>query len=84
TKHDTSSKSFSAFYNNTIITGRTGATAGNQELDDFLTMIFSTQEVAKYICRRIYRWFVYYDIDASVEANVITPLANIFRTNNYE
>lgn len=84
TKHDTSNKTFSSFYNNTIITGRTGTTAGNQELDDLLTMIFNTQEVAKYICRRLYRWFVYYDIDASVETNVIAPLANILRTNNYE
>ncbi|MBX9733938.1 MAG: DUF1800 domain-containing protein [Chitinophagaceae bacterium] len=84
TRHDTASKVFSSFYNNTIITGRTGATAGNQELDDLLTMIFNTQEVAKYICRRLYRWFVYYDIDASVEANMITPLANILRNNNYE
>jgi uncharacterized protein (DUF1800 family) len=84
TRHDVNSKTFSSFYNNTVITGRTGATAGNLELDDLLNMIFQTQEVAKYICRRLYRWFVYYDIDASVETNVITPLANIFRTNNYE
>jgi uncharacterized protein (DUF1800 family) len=84
TRHDVNSKTFSAFYNNTVITGRTGATAGNLELDDLLNMIFNTQEVAKYVCRRLYRWFVYYDIDASVETNVIAPLANIFRTNNYE
>jgi uncharacterized protein (DUF1800 family) len=84
TRHDVNSKTFSSFYNNTVITGRTGATAGNLELDDLLNMIFNTQEVAKYICRRLYRWFVYYDIDTSVETNIITPLANIFRTNNYE
>jgi hypothetical protein len=40
--------------------------------------------VAKHICRNIYRWFVYYDIDAATETNVITPLAQIFRNNNYE
>lgn len=84
TRHDVNNKIFSAFYNNTVIQGRTGATAGNAELDDLLNMIFAAQEVAKYICRRLYRWFVYYDIDASVESNVITPLANIFRANNYE
>ena len=84
TRHDTNPKVFSAFYNNTVIAGRTGTTAGDIELDEMLTMIFNVQEVAKYICRRIYRWFVYYDIDASVESNIITPLANIFRSNNYE
>ena len=84
TRHDTTNKQFSAFYNNTVIQGKTGVTAGDQELDALMDMIFSTQEVAKYICRRIYRWFVYYDIDSTVETNIITPLANLFRTNNYE
>ncbi len=83
-RHDTNSKTFSAFYNHTVITGRSGITAGELELDDLLNMIFATQEVAKYICRRLYRWFVYYDIDASVETNIITPLANIFRAANYD
>ncbi len=83
-RHDKTNKTFSSFYNNTIIQGRTGATGGEQEIDEMLNMIFTTQEVAKYICRRIYRWFVYYDIDASVETNVITPLADLFRNSNYE
>ncbi|MBC7588030.1 MAG: DUF1800 domain-containing protein [Chitinophagaceae bacterium] len=83
-RHDITNKQFSAFYNNTIIQGRTGATAGDLEIDDMLNMIFATQEVAKYVCRRIYRWFVYYDIDANTEANIIAPLAAIFRNGNYE
>jgi uncharacterized protein (DUF1800 family) len=84
TRHNTSNKQFSAFYSNTIIQGKTGATAGDDELDAFLDMIFATQEVAKYICRRLYRWFVYYDIDDTVEANIISPLADILRNGNYE
>lgn len=83
-RHDTRDKQFSAFYNNTVIQGKVTATAGDEELDALLDMIFSTQEVAKYLCRRIYRWFVYYDIDATVEANIISPLADIFRLHNYE
>ncbi len=83
-RHDTNPKVFSSFYNNTVIAGRTGSTAGDIELDELINMIFNVQEVAKYICRRLYRWFVYYDIDASVETNIITPLANIFRASNYE
>ncbi len=81
--HDTTSKQFSSYYNNTIINGRTGAD-GALELDELITMLFGTQEVAKYICRRIYRFFVYGNIDSTIEANVITPLAYIFRTSNYE
>lgn len=82
-RHSTVNKTFSSFYNNTVITGRTGATAGDLELNDMLNMIFAQSEVAKFIVRKFYRWFVYYEIDAATEANVITPLADIFRSNNY-
>ncbi len=83
-RHSSVDKTFSAFYNNTVITGRTGATAGDLELSDLMNMIFAQNEVAKFIVRKFYRWFVYYEIDAATEANVISPLADIFRTNNYE
>jgi uncharacterized protein (DUF1800 family) len=83
-RHSTVNKTFSSFFNNTVITGRTGTTAGALELADLLNMIFAQQEVAKYLVRKIYRWFVYYSIDAGTEANVISPLADIFRNNNYE
>jgi uncharacterized protein (DUF1800 family) len=83
TKHDTGNKQFSSFYNNTIITGKTGA-AGATELDELINMIFLQPETALYICRRLYRFFVYYEIDAATETNVIAPLAAIFRSNNYE
>ncbi|MCX6337692.1 MAG: DUF1800 domain-containing protein [Bacteroidetes bacterium] len=84
TRHNKVNKQFSSFYNNTIINGQTTATAGDTEIDAMLNMIFASQEIAKYVCRRIYRWFVYYDIDDTIEANIIKPLADIFRLNNYE
>lgn len=83
-RHDSTNKQFSAFYNNTVITGRTGATAGDLEINDLLTMIFTTSDVAMNICRKIYRWFVYYTIDAGIEAAVIAPMAQIFKTANYD
>lgn len=83
-RHSTVNKTFSSFFGNTVITGRTGATAGDLELTDLINMIFAQQEVSKFIVRKVYRWFVYYAIDASAETNVITPLADIFRSNNYE
>lgn len=83
TRHDTGNKQFSSFFGNTIIGGKAGA-AGATELDELLDMIFANDEVALYICRRIYRYFVYYEIDAAVESNIIAPLAAIFRQNNYE
>lgn len=82
TKHDTNAKQFSSFYNNTNIAGQSG-TNGALETDALISMIFSKDEVSKYICRCLYRWFVYYKIDAAAEANVIEPLAVVFRTSNY-
>ena len=83
TRHDTGNKTFSAFYNNTVITGKSGA-SGALETDELLNMIFQKNEIAKFICRKLYRYFVYYYIDTNVETNIITPLANIFIANNYE
>ncbi|MEP6675860.1 MAG: DUF1800 family protein [Ferruginibacter sp.] len=82
-RHDTTNKTFSAFYNNTVIAGQTGIN-GQLELDNMLAMIFATDESAKFICRRIYRFFVYGDISADVETNVITPMASTLRNGNYE
>jgi len=82
-KHDTSGKQFSSFYNNTSIAGQSGAN-GATETDALINMLFSKDEVSKYIVRKLYRWFIYYAIDAATETNVIEPLAAIFRTNNYE
>jgi uncharacterized protein (DUF1800 family) len=81
--HDDQNKAFSNFYGSTIITGRSGS-SGAGELDDLLTMIFSTQESAKFICREIYRFFVYYVIDDNIETNIIGPLAQVFRSSGYD
>jgi uncharacterized protein (DUF1800 family) len=83
TKHDTSDKQFSSFYGGTTIAGRTGAN-GTLETDDLINMIFLKSNVSEFICRKLYRWFVYYNIDAGDEANVIQPLAQILRENNFD
>ena len=87
--HDTTAKQFSADYGNRVIQ-RTLAAEYTKELDDMLDMIFSqvdtdgVNKVARYMCRKFYRWFVYYSIDATTEQNVIIPLANIMSSNNFE
>jgi uncharacterized protein (DUF1800 family) len=82
-RHDTTSKQFSADYGGTVVPGSFDPT-GHAEIDALLAMIFLQQETAKFICRKLYRWFVYYVIDSAAEANVIGPLADIFRNSNYE
>ena len=79
--HDIGAKSFSAFYNNTTISGSTDP---NQELDALMDMLFNTTEAARFICRKLYKWFVYYEIDDATETDVIIPMAEVLRTNNYD
>ncbi|MEO8591061.1 MAG: DUF1800 domain-containing protein [Flavobacteriales bacterium] len=80
-QHDTNDKLFSAFFNNTVITGQSGPDAGATELNALLDMICAKEEVSKFICRELYRFFTHGEIDATVETNVIEPLAELFRDN---
>jgi len=82
-RHDEGDKTFSAFYGNTVIHGRKGKEA-EQELDELLNMIFAQEEVSKFICRKLYRFFVYHTIDDATEQAVILPLAKTFRKGGYE
>jgi len=82
-KHDTGPKQFSAFYNNTLISGQSGAN-GALETDQLIDMIFAQQETARFLARKLYRFFVYYVIDEQVETDIIAPLADIIVQNNYE
>jgi uncharacterized protein (DUF1800 family) len=77
--HDTGSKAFSSFYNNTTISSN-----AEQEVDDLVNMIFNTTEAARFICRKLYKWFVYYQIDDETETNVITPLGELLISSNFE
>ena len=83
-KHDTNNKTFPGFYGGTIITGGATEAAALAEIDALLTMIFARDETARFICREIYRFFVHYNIDATIENNVIVPLATMFKNGNYE
>ncbi|MDR3713775.1 MAG: DUF1800 domain-containing protein [Puia sp.] len=82
-RHDESDKQFSPFYGSRLIRGRKGKD-GAMELDDLLDMLFSNEELSLFICRKIYRFFVYHAIDETTEKNVIVPLAAVFRKKNYE
>ncbi|PZR23995.1 MAG: hypothetical protein DI535_22905 [Citrobacter freundii] len=82
-RHDEADKEFSSFYNNTVIKGKKGP-EGAQETDELIAMLLEQQEVSKFICRKLYRFFVYHSIDATTEKNVIEPMAALFRKKDYE
>ena len=82
-KHDDTDKIFSAAFGNMTIPGAVNETDMYRELDDFLDMIFNQTETAKSICRRLYRYFVRATISTEVENDIIVPLANTLRNNDY-
>jgi uncharacterized protein (DUF1800 family) len=81
--HDTDDKIFSPFYNNEKIKGINGD-GGAKETDDLIAMICGQKEVAKFLCRKLYRWFVNCNIDEKVEKDVIGPLSEIMIQSDYE
>src|SRR5450432_870823 len=82
-RHDETDKQFSTAYGNRLIRGIKGK-EGTMELDELLDMIFSQEEVSRFICRKLYRFFVYHNIDETTERDLIEPLAALFRKENYE
>jgi uncharacterized protein (DUF1800 family) len=82
-QHDTADKSFSDSFQKRVIKGRVGATAGDDELKDLVTMILDQHETARFIVRKFYRFFIQADISAQIEKEFIEPLAAIFR-KDYE
>lgn len=83
-KHDVGSKIFSDAFQNTEILGRTTAEGMIEEVQDFVDMIFAQLDTARHICRRMYRYFVRYQISEEVENDIITPMAQALQQNNYE
>jgi uncharacterized protein (DUF1800 family) len=82
-QHDKTDKTFSSFYQNAIIKGRTGATSGDAELGELVDMILKQEQTAVFIVRKIYRFFVQAEISKTVDTEIIQPLAALFR-KDYE
>ncbi|MEL7162249.1 MAG: DUF1800 domain-containing protein, partial [Bacteroidota bacterium] len=58
--------------------------SGENTYAALVDLIFEKDAVAEFIVRKLYRWFVYYEISEEVEATVIKPLAAQFREGDYE
>lgn len=78
-QHDTGVKQLSARFDNVQISNM-----GDQEYAYLIDIIFQKSEVARFISRKLYRWFVYYVIDDNAEANVIEPMAQMLIDNDFE
>jgi hypothetical protein len=83
--HDFQPKTFSNRFGGATINAPTNDADGMwAELNSFVDMIFEQEATAKNFCRRLYHFFVTRKISEEVETDIITPLAQTFRDNNYE
>jgi uncharacterized protein (DUF1800 family) len=84
TNHDKSSKTFSAKFGSTVISGATTTAAMDTELDTYINMVFSKTATAQAYARKLYRYFVKSEITAEAETDIIGPLASNLLANNYD
>lgn len=54
------------------------------EVGQLIDMIYAQNETANHICRKLYRFFVYHEITDSINTNIISVMADTFRTNNFK
>ncbi len=78
-RHDTGEKQLSARFDNVIITD-----GGEAEYKKVIDIILQKREVARFISRKIYGWFLHEDITEEVEATIIEPMAQIMIDDDYE
>lgn len=89
TGHDAGLKTFTDIYNSKsiepaeIIDSLPTVEAAYGELDEMIGMIFDHPATARFITRKVYRFFIYHFISDEVESDIIVPLAEHFRTNGF-
>jgi len=89
-RHDAGEKRFSEVFNNQVIApaevvdGYATIAAANAELTALIEMIFVQEATAKHLCRKLYRFFVYYKIDEEIERDIIIPMAETLMMNDFE
>jgi uncharacterized protein (DUF1800 family) len=77
--HDATIKTLSGYFGNATI-----ANADQLEYSNYIDVIFQQPDMAKFICRKLYRWFVNYDLTQDVEDTVIADMATTLENNNFE
>ena len=78
-RHDTDPKQLSYHFDNQVIND-----GGEQEYLEVIDILTGQLETARFLCRELYRFFVYYDISEQEEIEVIEPLAQQLLDNGYE
>lgn len=78
-RHDQGNKQLSHRFDHLTINN-----LGDEEYKKLIEIIFSKQQVARFIATKLHIWFVGSDINPHVETNIINPLSEIIVASGYE
>lgn len=90
--HDNSIKQFSDRFNNAtiqpdplLLSGSNATEASAlDEISQLIELIYSKPETARNFCRRVYRFFVYHEINQTIDDTIIQEMANTFVGSGYK
>jgi len=89
---DANDKIFSAYFNEQVIepeadlldNGMPTEESMLDEVSKLVDMVFDREETARHICRKLYRYYVYYEIDEATDDSIISEMADSFIANDYK
>ncbi len=91
--HDNDVKQFSARLGNGIIqpdpalldpSGRPTEASALDEISQLIDLLYSKEETARYICRKIYRYYAYYNIPQELDNTIISEMAATFTASGFK
>ena len=91
-RHDNGTKTLSQRLGNAVIAPDPTLTLGSSateesvldEISQFIDVLYEQDETPIHICRKLYRFFIYHEVDATVQAGIISDMADIFKANEYK
>lgn len=84
--HDNTTKTLSSAFSNTAITPNATTPTEASALDEIsqlIDAIYNQDEASRFLVRKLYRFFVHYNIDATIETDIIIPLATLFKSGGF-
>jgi len=57
---------------------------GRVDISQLIDLLYSQGETARYICRKIYRYYTYYNIPKELDDTIISEMAATFTSNNFK
>jgi len=90
--HDNDDKQFSNRFNNTVISPDPALLLGSEpttesvvdEISQLVEMITSQQESALFICRELYRFYVYHEVTQDIQDNILSQMTATLIANGYK